>query len=86
MILSSGMFKEEIGLSPKEFSKIIRFRKIVENIYRNPEINLYDLAYNFNYTDPSHLVKDFKFFTGLTPTAFIQKDETLNKKILTTTY
>ncbi len=77
------IFSEEIGLSPKEFSRIIRFRKMVENLYKSPEINLYDLAYNFNYTDPSHLLKDFKYFTGLTPANFILKDEALNRKILT---
>ncbi len=77
------IFNEEIGLSPKEFSRIIRFRKMVESLYESPGINLFDLAFNFNYTDPSHLLKDFKNFTGLTPTNFIMKDKILNKKILT---
>ncbi len=63
-------FIESIGLSPKEFSCIIRFHEIYKkfNINKYSEEDLYDLYY-----DQSHFIKEFKKYTGLTPGEYLSQ-------------
>jgi AraC-like DNA-binding protein len=63
------LFKNAVGISPKLYSRIIRFRSAYEQAQSGKSPGWADVAYNFGYTDQAHFVKDFKSFTGLTPTA-----------------
>ncbi|CAN5457202.1 hypothetical protein BH10BAC3_BH10BAC3_34170 [soil metagenome] len=63
------LFKNTVGVSPKLYSRIIRFRSAYEQAQSGKSPGWTDVAYNFGYTDQAHFVKDFKSFTGLTPTA-----------------
>ncbi|MBM9499268.1 AraC family transcriptional regulator [Leptospira sp. 201903071] len=58
-------FKTYIGLSPKEYSDLIRFRKSLSN--RHFSKNLTDLAYASGYYDQAHFIREFKKRTGKTP-------------------
>ncbi|TGK11044.1 helix-turn-helix domain-containing protein [Leptospira stimsonii] len=58
-------FKTYIGLSPKEYSDLIRFRKSVS--IKDDSKNLTDLAYVSGYYDQSHFIREFKKRTGKTP-------------------
>ena len=62
-------FKSQIGLSPKEYSNIIRFQNAL-NIIKNSNENrsLLDIAFECGYYDHSHLNNDIKRNTGLSPT------------------
>lgn len=63
-------FSSSIGLSPKQLSKIIRLQTTLK-ILLNKDVNsLTDLAYENEYYDQAHFIKDFKEFTGLTPKEF----------------
>ncbi|MGL5274682.1 DUF6597 domain-containing transcriptional factor [Myroides sp.] len=69
------IFKEHIGMSPKFFSRIMRFQSSL-NLYRNNAFeNLTDLTYQSNYFDQSHLIREFKEFTGVSPKKFLHKVE-----------
>ena len=61
-------FSETIGISPKNYQKIIRFNRILEYGKSNMNSDLLDLVIQGNYYDQSHLIKDFKAITGSTPT------------------
>lgn len=63
------LFKNTVGVSPKLYSRIIRFRGAYEQAVSGKWAGWADVAYNSGYTDQAHFVKDFKSFTGLTPTA-----------------
>jgi AraC-like DNA-binding protein len=65
-------FAVQIGLSPKEFARIIRFKSLLSDVVATPSVFLPTLMSNYNYYDPSHLSKDFKDFTGQTPTKYFQ--------------
>ena len=61
-------FKEHTGLSPKEYSNIIRFQNAL-SIIRNSAENrsLLDIAFECGYYDHSHLTNDMKRNTGRAP-------------------
>ncbi|MBK1439641.1 AraC family transcriptional regulator [Parapedobacter sp. ISTM3] len=61
-------FKKFIGLSPKEYSNIIRFQHALELI-KNPDRNrsLLGIAFECGYYDHSHLTNEIKRNTGLSP-------------------
>ncbi|MCW7479653.1 helix-turn-helix domain-containing protein [Leptospira kanakyensis] len=62
-------FREVIGSTPKQFSSIIRMNSVIREI---PKYNSFTrLAYDFGYFDQSHFIKEFKSFTGKTPTEFL---------------
>ena len=63
-------FRRVVGMSAKQFSFIIRLRSIV-NIDLKKQ-SLAEVAFNAGYFDQSHFNKNFKLFTGQTPTDFLK--------------
>jgi AraC-like DNA-binding protein len=63
-------FRIEVGLAPKTIARIIRF----ENAHRLATIDdppsWADLSTLTGYADQAHLVRDWRAFTGRTPTAW----------------
>lgn len=68
-------FEEQVGISPKEFQKIIRFDRAFRMKNNHPHLNWLTIAFNCGYYDYQHLVKDFKTFTNLTPPAFYELEK-----------
>ncbi len=66
-------FSTEIGLTPKEFIRIVRFREVAKKMYTNPKTSWLDLVAEFNYSDHSHLVRDFQQFAGVSPTVLSEE-------------
>jgi AraC-like DNA-binding protein len=62
-------FKKHIGLSPKFYSRIIRFSSIFQ-LHEQGNPNWLDLTYGAGYADQSHFIRNFKAFTGDDPTAY----------------
>ncbi len=61
-------FKRFIGLSPKEYSNIIRFQNALSLIKKsNQNRSLLDIAFECGYYDHSHLANEIKRKTGLPP-------------------
>ena len=67
-------FSELAGISPKKFLRIIRFDKVFRMKNRFPERDWLTIAIHCGYYDYQHLVKDYKEFTGFTPTQFFEAD------------
>lgn len=63
-------FSSVIGLSPKQLSKIIRLQATLKMIANNQSTSLTAIAYEGNYYDQAHFIKDFKEFTGISPKQF----------------
>lgn len=63
-------FKKYIGLSPKEYSNIIRFQNALNIIKKtNQDRSLSDIAFECGYYDHSHLSNEIKRNTGLSPSS-----------------
>ena len=64
-------FEANLCKTPSEYKKIHRFRKALKtHIKKNDTDNLTSLSYDLLFYDQSHLIKDFKSLTGLTPKKF----------------
>ncbi len=63
-------FKERTGINPKLYQRIIRFNNAYRLKNSHPHLDWLRIALECNYYDYQHLVKDYKDFTGSTPTDF----------------
>ena len=63
-------FSSTVGLSPKQLSKIIRLQATLKMLQTRQFTSLTAIAYQGEYYDQAHFIKDFKEFTGLTPKEF----------------
>ncbi|MES2689422.1 MAG: helix-turn-helix domain-containing protein, partial [Bacteroidota bacterium] len=63
-------FSTAIGLSPKQLSKVIRLQSVLKMMATKGFTSLSSVAYEGEYYDQAHFIKDFKEFTGLSPKQF----------------
>jgi len=63
-------FSSAVGLSPKQLSKTVRLQATLKMLLTGQFTSLTALAYQGEYYDQAHFIKDFKEFTGLTPKEF----------------
>lgn len=66
------VFAEYIGISPKQYLKIIRLQAAIHMKSKDNTISLTGLAYENGYYDQSHFIHDFRTMTGLTPGQFFE--------------
>ena len=69
------VFKAEVGMTPKLFSRIRRFQRTRTFIRRNPSPDWAGLALDLGYFDQSHFIREFIEFSGLSPTAYLNRHE-----------
>ncbi len=63
-------FVERIGVSPKLYARIIQLDHAVKLKNTQPHKDWLSIALELGYYDYQHLARDFKEFTGSTPSAF----------------
>ncbi|MEJ7768637.1 MAG: helix-turn-helix domain-containing protein [Chitinophagaceae bacterium] len=66
-------FTAQIGLSPKLFCCISRFSHALALKLKNPEMDWISITNQCGYFDQMHLIKDFKRFSGNTPSHFVNR-------------
>src|SRR5690606_167476 len=59
-----------IGLSPNQLSKTIQLQDKLKMLLNKKFTSLTALAYEGEYYDQAHFIKDFREFTGMTPKEF----------------
>jgi AraC-like DNA-binding protein len=60
------LFEERTGIRPKLLERIGRFRRALA--LSREGLARVDIAQRCNYADQAHLVRDFRHFTGASPT------------------
>ena len=65
-------FTAQVGISPKQLSKVIRLQSVLSRLLNQQSTTLSHIAYDSNYYDQAHFIKDFKEFTGMTPGEFFK--------------
>jgi len=64
-------FQKQIGVSPKQLAKVIRLQSALEMLLNNEADSLTTIAYESEYYDQAHFIKDFREFTGVSPGDFL---------------
>jgi len=62
------LYMSNIGISPVAYASVLRFNKSLELVLNTPRL-LTEIAYDCGYYDQAHFIKEFKKFTGITPSA-----------------
>ena len=78
-------FKECIGLNPKKFGNVIRlhhFLKLLKN--KSDATNLTAICYDAGFSDQSHLIKDFRKHTGISPREYLFNSRKLANNLIKT--
>lgn len=75
----NSLFVKNIGKSPSEYRKIHRFRDVVKK--RKHVKKLTSLTYESLFFDQSHMIKDFKKITSLSPHVFFKNVDTGKENI-----
>ena len=70
-----SQFRDQIGLPPKTFARIARFRHAVDVARSSPHVRWTELALTSGYYDQAHFIRDFSEFAGVTPTRFLAMQE-----------
>jgi len=65
-------FTRFVGVAPKKYISIYKFQNVLRMYRKNPDTNLYNLAYSNGYYDQSHFIHDFKSITDLIPKDFFR--------------
>lgn len=66
-----AQFRRVVGLTPKTVSRIARFHDVVRALHAVDDPDWARLAYRHGFADQAHMVREFRRFAGVTPTAFI---------------
>lgn len=65
-------FRESIGISPKKFGNIVKLHSFLRMLKQDlKRQNLTSICYETGYSDQSHLIKEFRKYTGITPTQYL---------------
>ncbi|WP_229236052.1 helix-turn-helix domain-containing protein [Dyadobacter tibetensis] len=67
-------FKKQIGISPKQLGKALRLQTTLNLLLNKKSETLTDIAYEREYFDQNHFIKDFKDLVGVTPTEFLNNE------------
>jgi AraC-like DNA-binding protein len=63
-------FSDQVGVTPKLYRRIERFRRVLTRVHGQHAIRWTRVAADCGYYDQSHFVRDFREFSGFTPTDF----------------
>lgn len=65
------VFQHYVGCNPKEFMRIVRFNKVLQLLKTRKSSGFAQIAHEAGYSDQSHLIREFKIFSGYTPLRFL---------------
>lgn len=67
------LFGRYVGTTPKAYSRIVRFQRVLREIENGENGDILDTALACGYYDQSHLINDFNQFSGSSPSAFMER-------------
>ena len=60
------IFADYVGTTPKEFIRIVRMQRALSMLQQDATIPFVQVAYECGFSDQSHMIKEFKLFSGYT--------------------
>lgn len=65
------VFLDYMGTTPKEFVRIVRMQRALFILQQDVTTPLAQVAYACGFSDQSHMIKEFKLFSGYTPVEYL---------------
>jgi AraC-like DNA-binding protein len=69
--LLAARFKQHVGITPKRMARIYRFAQLITSVDPRRPVDWAELAHAAGYFDQAHFSREFKDFTGHTPTGYL---------------
>jgi AraC-like DNA-binding protein len=66
-------FRQQVGLAPKTAARLVRLDGVWRGLDDRRPLDWGQLAADAGYADQAHLIRDFRQFTGTTPTEFLAR-------------
>jgi len=67
------LFSDAVGLTPKAFCRVRRFQRTVALLHGADQVDWAGTAVACGYYDQSHMIHDFREFSGLSPAAYLAR-------------
>jgi AraC-like DNA-binding protein len=64
-------YKQHVGITPKRMARIYRFAQLILSVDPSRPVDWTEAAHAAGYFDQAHFSKEFKDFTGHTPTEYL---------------
>ena len=66
------LFRNQIGMTPKLYCRVQRFQGVITRVEKAMDVDWADVALECGYFDQSHFNHDFREFSGLSPTEYME--------------
>jgi AraC-like DNA-binding protein len=66
----SGLFREQVGLTPKRYCRLRRFQEVMRRIASGAPIDWTQVSLDGGYYDQAHMAHEFREFSGVPPGAW----------------
>lgn len=76
------IFLAKVGFSQKFLLRILRFQEAVRTIGQDSTSGFARMAYENDFSDQSHFIREFKSFTGMVPSEFEKQKLPINQHFL----
>ncbi|WP_037068974.1 AraC family transcriptional regulator [Pseudonocardia acaciae] len=70
----SERFSREVGLSPKQAARVVRFGRAAALLRRLPPGGLAEVAYSCGYFDQAHMSNEFRALAGCSPRTWLVEE------------
>jgi AraC-like DNA-binding protein len=77
------IFLLKVGFSQKFLVRILRIQQTLQSFSQDDAAGLATLAYQNEFFDQSHFIKEFKIFTGMLPSKFEKQKLPINQHFIT---
>ncbi len=66
-------FRRTVGLTPKTYARVRRFQSTLRRIAQPGDVDWTDIALSCGYYDQAHFNHDFRAFSGINPSTYLEK-------------
>lgn len=68
------LFREEVGMNPKEYARVVRFQKALRMLQCGSR-DYAGIAWRCGFSDQSHFIRDFRAMSGYSPKSLLEHCE-----------